>query len=80
VRGAGLYIGVELVRDRGTREPDSASALAIVNGLRERRVLISATGPGSNVLKIRPPLVFGPQHVDRLLSELETVIKTLPGA
>ncbi len=57
VRGVGLYIGVEIVVP-GTTEPDSARALAIVNAMRERRVLISVAGPGNNVLKIRPPLVF----------------------
>ncbi|WP_322528154.1 hypothetical protein R5R73_17125 [Salinicola sp. LHM] len=38
--------------------------------LRERRVLISATGPYGNVLKIRPPLVFAREHVDRLSDAL----------
>lgn len=78
VRGAGLYIGAELVTDRVTKEPDSKTALGIVNGLRERRVLISGTGFHSNVLKIRPPLVFGEAHADRLLSELEATIALLP--
>lgn len=75
VRGSGLYIGVEMVRDRTTKQPDGETALALVNGLRERRVLISATGFNANVLKIRPPLVFSTQNADRLLSELETVLR-----
>jgi 4-aminobutyrate aminotransferase-like enzyme len=74
VRGSGLYIGVELVADRNAKTPDAAAAVAVVNGLRERRVLISATGFHGNTLKIRPPLVFGEQHVDRLLTELESVL------
>lgn len=73
VRGAGLYIGVELVTDRTTRAPDGAKAGAVVNLLRERRVLISATGPRANVLKIRPPLVFSNADVDWLLSALSDV-------
>lgn len=77
VRGAGLYVGVEMVKDRTTREPDSETALALVNGLRERRVLISATGFNANVLKIRPPLVFAQTHVDRLLTELEATLRSL---
>ena len=75
VRGAGLYYGVELVKDRKTKEPDEKTANAIVNGLRERRVLISATGPHANNLKIRPPLVFSEHDADHLLTELEAVLK-----
>lgn len=75
IRGAGLYIGVEMVSDRARRTPDAQAAAAIVNGLRERRVLISATGPGANVLKIRPPLVFSAADADQLLSTLEAVLR-----
>ena len=77
VRGAGLYIGVELVRDRATKEPDPQTALALVNGLRERRVLISATGFHANTLKIRPPLVFSESDASRLLTEMDAVFKAL---
>ncbi|WP_395647755.1 aspartate aminotransferase family protein [Terricaulis sp.] len=66
VRGAGLFIGVELT--------DADAAARVVNGMRERRVLISATGPRANVLKVRPPLVFGMEHaeifIDALSAEL----------
>ncbi len=58
VRGAGLFIGVDFVRDPKGREPDAATALAMVNQLRRLRVLISASGPLGHVLKIRPPLPF----------------------
>lgn len=77
VRGSGLYVGVEMVKDRATREPDPAAAAAVVNGLRARRVLISATGAAANTLKIRPPLVFGAAHVDRLLTEADAVLAAL---
>ncbi len=77
IRGAGLYIGVELVKNFESKEPDSESALKIVNGLRERRVLISATGVNSNILKIRPPLIFDQSNADRLLGELEAVLLSL---
>jgi 4-aminobutyrate aminotransferase-like enzyme len=77
VRGAGLYIGVEFVKDRDTKEPDSATALAAVDGLRQRRVLISATGFHANNLKIRPPLVFSSADADRLVSQLEATLKTV---
>lgn len=74
VRGAGLFIGVELVSDRGTRAPDRALATRVVNALRQRRVLLSASGPGGNVLKIRPPLAFQRAHADLLLMALDEVL------
>jgi len=75
VRGAGLYIGVELVSDRTTKQPDQASASGVVNGLRKRRVLVSATGHHGNILKIRPPLIFSAADATRLLTELDSVLR-----
>jgi 4-aminobutyrate aminotransferase-like enzyme len=73
VRGAGLYLGVDVVSP-STGAPSAELAAAIVNGMRERRVLISATGPRGNVLKIRPPLPFGREHADRLTTVLSEVL------
>ena len=72
VRGAGLYLGID-VADPVTGAPSADLASAIVNGMRERRVLISATGPQGNVLKVRPPLPFGPEHADQFLTALVEV-------
>jgi 4-aminobutyrate aminotransferase-like enzyme len=69
VRGAGLYLGVDIA-DPATGAPSEPLASAIVNEMRERRVLISATGPAGNVLKIRPPLPFGREHADQFLDAL----------
>lgn len=74
VRGAGLFLGLEFVKDRESRMPDGALALAVVNGLRDRRVLISAAGIHGNVLKIRPPLPFSCKHADIFLETLESVL------
>jgi 4-aminobutyrate aminotransferase-like enzyme len=74
VRGAGLYIGAEIVTDRESRTPDGPTATALVNGLRERRVLVSTTGSSGNTLKIRPPLVFSPSDAARLLDALESTL------
>lgn len=74
IRGAGLYIGVEIVAERDEKTPDPAIAAEVVNGLRERRVLISATGFHGNVLKIRPPLVFSSADADRLLTALDDAL------
>lgn len=76
-RGAGLFIGLELVTDRATRAPATALAAQVVNGLRRRQVLLSATGPQANVLKIRPPLVFRREHADLLVERLGAVLTEL---
>jgi 4-aminobutyrate aminotransferase-like enzyme len=76
VRGVGLYLGVDVVSP-STGEPSADLASAIVNGMRSRRVLISATGPRGHVLKIRPPLPFGRVHADRLVTALAEVAGTL---
>lgn len=77
VRGSGLYYGVELVTDRNTKAPDAPTTAAVVNGLRERRVLISTTGAAANTLKIRPPLVFSEENATQLLTELDATLKSL---
>jgi 4-aminobutyrate aminotransferase-like enzyme len=76
IRGAGLFIGVEI--DAGA-DADSARLTAeIVNGMRERRVLLSATGPRANVLKIRPPLIFSEANVEQFMGALGQVLGSCP--
>ena len=58
VRGGGLFIGVELVRNRETLEPATSETRTLVNLMREDGVLIGVEGAYDNVLKIRPPLVL----------------------
>lgn len=77
VRGAGLFVGVELVSDRDTKTPATRQTARLVNGLRDRRVLISASGPHANVLKIRPPLVFSRANADRFLTVMDEVLTSL---
>lgn len=77
VRGTGLYIGVELVRDRNGKAPDASLASAVVNGLRDRRILISATGYHANILKIRPPLTFSQANAAELVEGLSETMKSL---
>jgi 4-aminobutyrate aminotransferase-like enzyme len=71
VRGAGLFIGVSLERDG---RPATAETLAVVNELRRRRVLLSASGVDNNILKIRPPLPFDAADCDRLVTELTAAL------
>ncbi len=76
VRGRGLLIGVELVHPN-TREPAPSETDAVVNAMRERGVLIGATGPAGNVLKIRPPLVFSRGNADMLTTALGAALSAV---
>jgi len=67
VRGQGLFIGVELVRNRETREPAAAEATELVNRMKDRGILLSTDGPCHNVIKVKPPLVFSREDADLLL-------------
>lgn len=75
VRGEGLFLGLELVRDPHTRTPAPEAATAIVNGLREDGVLLSTDGPDGNVLKFKPPMVFGAAEADLLCTRLEAALQ-----
>ncbi|MCY1283670.1 2-aminohexano-6-lactam racemase [compost metagenome] len=77
VRGAGLFLGVELVSDRASKAPAAAETRRVVNAMRERGVLISAAGPRENILKIRPLLVFEREHADLLLDVLDEALESL---
>jgi 4-aminobutyrate aminotransferase-like enzyme len=73
VRGAGLFLAADFAVPE-TGAPDPETTRQVVNGLRERRVLISAAGPSAAALKIRPPLPFGEADAKCLLSGLESVL------
>ena len=77
VRGKGLFIAVELVRDRDTKEPADHEAAAVVERMREAGVLLALIGEHRNTLKIRPPLVFSKEHADIALAALDEVMRHL---
>jgi 4-aminobutyrate aminotransferase-like enzyme len=74
VRGKGLFYGIELVRDRTSREPGAEEARRVREFLKENGVLLGTTGPLGNVIKIRPPMVFSRSHADLLLEKLEQAL------
>ncbi|NHI88854.1 MAG: aminotransferase class III-fold pyridoxal phosphate-dependent enzyme [Candidatus Thorarchaeota archaeon] len=78
VRGHGLFIGVELVRDRETLEPAIHETEYVVERLRDLRILISLDGPLHNVLLIKPPLVFTKENADRFVDALNKVLHEDP--
>lgn len=74
VRGHGLFIGVELVKDLETREPAVPEIDIIVELMKQRGFLLSTDGPLHNVLKIKPPLVFSKQNAKDLATNLDEVL------
>ncbi len=77
VRGVGLATGVELVRDRKTREPAPVETTRLLNLLRDEGVLIGGEGKFGNVLKIRPPLVFAREHANIAVTALDSALAKL---
>jgi 4-aminobutyrate aminotransferase-like enzyme/Ser/Thr protein kinase RdoA (MazF antagonist) len=77
VRGSGLFLGVELVRDKATQEPAGEEASYVVNRMREEGILLGTDGPHHNVLKIRPPMPFSVGDADVLVATLARVLEEL---
>ena len=75
VRGSGLFLGIDLVRDRETREPAAEEADYVVNRLRDRGVLAGTDGPHHNVIKLRPPLIFSESDADLFVATLESILQ-----
>ncbi|MGO1117463.1 aminotransferase class III-fold pyridoxal phosphate-dependent enzyme [Rhodovibrionaceae bacterium A322] len=77
VRGKGLFLGAELVRDAQSLEPATEEASAIVGELRNAGFLLSTDGPMDNVLKMKPPMVFSKTQADQVMDELDRVMGRL---
>ena len=74
VRGFGLFLGIELIRDPQSLEPADKEADQIMNSMKEKGILISTDGPDHNVLKIKPPMVFLKDNAIQLVETLNGVL------
>jgi 4-aminobutyrate aminotransferase-like enzyme len=74
VRGLGLFVGVELVRNRENLDPASEEAAVVIERMKDRCVLLSVDGPYHNVLKIKPPIVFSEENADHLVELLDEIL------
>jgi len=74
VRGLGLFLGIELVREAESLTPATREAADAVERMKERGVLLSTDGPLENVIKIKPPLVFSLENADELVAGLDEVL------
>ncbi len=76
VHGSGLYMGVELVRDRATLEPAAEETAAICERMRELGVIVQPTGDRQNVLKMKPPMCITRESADFFVDMLDRVLRT----
>jgi len=78
VRGAGLFIGIDFVRNRDTREPATEETSEICSRMKEEHlILTSIDGPHENVLMIKPPMCFSRVDVDQVVDALDKILSTL---
>ncbi|KAM6116450.1 LOW QUALITY PROTEIN: 5-phosphohydroxy-L-lysine phospho-lyase [Pterocles gutturalis] len=77
VRGSGLFIGVDLIKDQAERTPATAEAEYLITRLKEEYILLSTDGPGRNVLKFKPPMCF---NMDDAKFVVDTIDKLLTGS
>jgi 4-aminobutyrate aminotransferase-like enzyme/Ser/Thr protein kinase RdoA (MazF antagonist) len=76
VHGSGLYMGVELVRDRRTLEPADTETAAICERMRELGVIVQPTGDHLCVLKMKPPMCLTVESADFFVDMLDRVLRT----
>ncbi|OLT63604.1 hypothetical protein BJP37_31985 [Moorena bouillonii PNG] len=77
VRQRGMLVGAELVKDRESRAPATEETVRLLDLLVENGVLVGKSGVGGNVLKIRPPLVFRPEHAEIFVDALDRSLASL---
>jgi 4-aminobutyrate aminotransferase-like enzyme len=75
VRGSGLFLGIDLVRNPDSREPATEQADYVVNRLRDCGILAGTDGPHHNVIKLRPPLIFSEVDADLFVITLESILQ-----
>ncbi|XP_035668616.1 5-phosphohydroxy-L-lysine phospho-lyase-like isoform X1 [Branchiostoma floridae] len=80
VRGLGFFIGVDLVKDKKSREPATVEAQHIIYRMKESFILLSTDGPHRNVLKLKGPMCFTTKDADRVLVNLDQVLTEIESA
>ncbi len=80
VRGVGLFIGIELVKDRETLIPATEKANEMVNRLKNRGILLGTDGPFNNVIKIKPPMVITSDDVDMFIRVFDDALTNMENA
>lgn len=71
VRGSGLMVAIELVKDRNTREPDTETTARVFEQTRRHGLVVSKSGPDRSVLRLVPPLCLSLDDVEEVADKLE---------
>ncbi|XP_070426231.1 5-phosphohydroxy-L-lysine phospho-lyase isoform X2 [Equus przewalskii] len=74
IRGVGLFVGVDLIKDKATRTPATEEADYLVSRLKENYILLSTDGPGRNVLKFKPPMCFSLDNAQHVVAKLDAIL------
>lgn len=77
VRGVGLFVGIELVKDRQSKEPATEEAKSVCTRLKDSRIIVSVDGPYENVLKLKPPMVFTKDNAKFFADTLNNILSTM---
>ncbi|MEK6689516.1 MAG: aminotransferase class III-fold pyridoxal phosphate-dependent enzyme, partial [Gemmatimonadota bacterium] len=77
VRGLGLMLGIELVRDRATKEPAKAETLQLMEETRSRGVLVGKGGIDGNVVRVKPPLCLTAADADFALDVFDRSLQAI---
>lgn len=78
VRGLGLFVGIELVKDPKLRTPATEEATFVVDRMKNvHKILVSSDGPDENVIKLKPPMVFNKENADQFLEGLKECLEQL---
>lgn len=80
IRGCGLFVGLELVKDQHKLTPATAEAQEVIYRLKEQYILLSADGPHRNVLKFKPPLCFTKEDADFVVEKMDHILTELEEA
>ena len=77
VRGKGLFVGIELIKNKSNLSPAYKEAKKVVNEMKRKKILLSTDGPDHNVIKIKPPMIFNKQNADELVLKLSEVLSNI---
>jgi 4-aminobutyrate aminotransferase-like enzyme len=76
IRGKGLMIGIEIVKNADSKEPATAEAAKIRKAVRDKGVLLGLGGAYGNVLRVQPPLTISDDELDKVLAAIKEVMES----